>query len=566
VSDSGASHPNILWITTHDINPDLGCYAGVWPGAEYAHTPNLDRLAAEGARYDNAFVTTPVCAPSRSAIITGMFPTTVGTMHMRTKAVPPAEVHPIPEYLRAAGYYCTNAAFTDYQFPTPVTVFDDFGPQAHWRNRLDPDQPFFAAFHGIVTHESQIYVNDERFARNTSRLTPDDRHDPALAPVPPCYPDTPVFRQAVARYSDLITAMDGWAGDILSQLAEDGLADNTLVVFWSDHGRGFPREKRWPYEAGLHVPLLVRWPGQIAPGTVRKELVWLMDLAATMLVIAGLPVPEYMQARPIFDAQGRPSEPRQYVFGHRDRMGETEDTVRTVRDGRFHYLRNYHPDRPYMQHQDYADQTSTWQALRRLRFAEAQQLGQGRVPSVVPPAQRQFLSTTKPVEELYDVRADPHEIHNLAADPAYSADLERLRNELDRWEQQYPDLGLIPETELLQRWRPEGNFSTTAPPAIRIEDGKITADCATEGASIGWTADPPGPPPDPAAPGAPNPAMENTGDPDTGDRSWHLYSGPFDAPTGRTLWFRAQRLGYLQSEDVAVVADLNVSEGSMTSG
>jgi N-sulfoglucosamine sulfohydrolase len=336
-------HPNILWISTHDINPHLGCYAGVYPHAEYAHTPNLDRLAAEGVRYDNAVATTPVCGPSRSAIITGMYPTAIGTMHMRTKAVLPPEVRPITEYLRAAGYYCTNSAFTDYQFHTPVTAFDDFGPQAHWRNCPEPDQPFFAMFHGMVTHESQIYTDDERFAQNTRRLTPKGRHDPDAAPVPLNYPDTAVFRQAVARYNDLITAMDYWVGDILQQLEEDGLAKDTLVVFWSDHGRGFPREKRWPYECGLRVPLIVRWPGKIAPGTVQTAPTCTMDLAATTLAVAGLPVPDYMHARPLFDAQGRFTQPRQYVFSHRDRMGETEDTVRTVRDGRFRYMRNVHP-------------------------------------------------------------------------------------------------------------------------------------------------------------------------------------------------------------------------------
>lgn len=553
MGDNDTRRPNILWISTHDINPHLGCYEGIWPGAEYAVTPNLDRLAAGGARYDNAFVTTPVCAPSRSAIITGMFPTAIGTMHMRSKAVPPPEVHPFPEYLRAAGYYCTNNAFTDYQFQTPVTVFDDFGSQAHWRNRPDPDQPFFASFHGLTTHESQIYVKDEQFAINTSRLAAEERHDPAAAPVPPYYPDTPAFRQAVARYSDLITAMDYWAGDILGQLEEDGLADNTLVVFWSDHGRGFPREKRWPYEAGLHVPLLVRWPGKIAPGTVHKELICLMDLAATMLAVGGVPVPVHMHARPFFDAQGQTSaQPRQYIFGHRDRMGETEDTVRTVRDERFHYMRNYHPDRPYLQHQEYADQTSTWKELRRLRFAEAQQLTQGLVPSLATPAQRHFLATTKPAEELYDVLCDPHEINNLAADPAYTNDLERLRDELDHWEQMYPDLGMIAETELLQSWRPDGAFSTTAPPNVRIEEGTIIATCATEGASIGWTADPPGPPQDSIAQAEPSLSRESVGDPDTGGRYWHIYNGPFNVPDGLTLWFRAHRLGYLESEDVTL--------------
>lgn len=549
--------PNIIWISTHDINPHLGCYAGVYPHAEYAHTPNLDRLAAEGARYDNAIATTPVCGPSRSAIVTGMFPTTIGTMHMRTKAVPPPEVRPIPEYLRAAGYYCTNNAFTDYQFETPRTVFDEFGPQAHWRNRPEPGQPFFAMFHGMVTHESQLYTDEERFAQNTERLTTAQRHNPDDAPVPPNYPDTAVFRKAVARYNDLITAMDYWVGDILQQLEEDGLADNTLVVFWGDHGRGFPREKRWPYEGGLRVPLIVRWPDKIAPETVRAEPVSTMDLAATTLAAAGLPIPEHMQARPLFDAAGQPStNPRPYVVSHRDRMGETEDTVRTVRDARFRYMRNYHPDRPYMQHQFYADKTTTtWTELRQLRFQEAGQLNMGLRPGLLTSAQRHFMETTKPEEELYDLVVDPHETNNLAADPAYAADLQRLRDALAEWHADYPDLGMMAEAELLQQWRPDNQPQQTATPIVAVENGLLVATCATAGAVIGWTADPPS---EKATSAFDNPSMgmgEAVGNPAVDGRVWQVYRSPIVIPHGRSVWFHAQRLGYLASEQVIFTHD-----------
>ena len=542
--------PNMLWITTHDISPDLGCYAGIWPGAAYAHTPNLDQLAAAGARYDNAFAAAPVCAPSRSAILTGMYPTAIGTMHMRSRAVPPAEVGCFPEYLRAAGYYCTNNAFSDFQFQVPVTVWDDHGPQAHWRNRADPAQPFFAVFHGMVTHESQIYADDTQYQQNTSRLSPNQRHDPAVAPLPPYYPDTPVFRQAWARYSDNITAMDHWAGDLLRQLEDDGLAETTLVVFWSDHGLGMPRAKRWPYDSGLHVPLLVRWPGQITPGTIHTEPVALMDLAATMLVVAGLPIPAHLHAQPLFDAQGQPETPaRRYVFGHRDRMDEQEDTIRTVRDARFRYIRNYHPDRPAMGHHEYADRMATWQEFRRLCFEEANQLARGDLPNRLTPAQRLVVATTRPPEELYDLRADPYEIQNLADDSRYAADLERLRHALVQWQQAYGDLGMIPEMELIERWRPGGAWPLTAPPALQIANGRIVATCTTVGASIGWTADPPG------LHEALSVFSGITGDPDTGGRAWQLYTAPIAAPAGMTLWFRAHRLGYRASTDVAVTLE-----------
>lgn len=549
MSEIDARRPNILWITCHDISPDLGCYAGVWPGAEYAHTPNLDRLATEGARYDNAFAVAPVCAPSRSAIITGMYPTAIGTMHMRSHAAPPPEVRCFPEHLRAAGYYCTNF-FTDYQFKTPVTVWDENSPQAHWRNRPDPSQPFFSVFSGMMTHESQIYGSNEQHRQNTSQLTEKERHDPATAPLPPYYPDTSVFRQAWARYSDNVTAMDHWAGDLLRQLEEDGLADNTLVVFWSDHGRGFPRAKRWPYESGLHEPLLVRWPGKIAPGTVREELVYLMDLAPTMLLAAGLPIPQHMHARPLFDGQGGTSaNPRQYVFGHRDRMDETEDTSRTVRDRRFRYIRNYHPDRPYAQHLEYVERMPTWQELRRLRFEEATQRGRGDVPNLLTPVQRAFMATTKPEEELYDVQADPHEIQNLAGDPRYADDVDRLRGELERWQQEYGDLGLLPEDALIERWRPGGEFQVTAEPRIQIEHGRLVASCATPGASIAWTTDPPR---ESKSEDGQARLGSMVGDPETGGRYWHLYSHAFAVPSGATVWFRAHRLGYRESADVAV--------------
>ncbi|GAB4117403.1 MAG: sulfatase-like hydrolase/transferase [Roseiflexaceae bacterium] len=537
--------PNIVWITCHDISPDLGCYAGIWPGAEYAYTPNLDQLANEGMRYDHAYAVAPVCAPSRSAIITGCFPTAIGTMHMRSHAVLPEEIRCFPEYLRAAGYYCSNF-FTDYQFQTPVTVWDDCSPQAHWRNRPDPDQPFFAVFSGMMTHESQIDSPGMPREQIHAKLPPAARHDPAQAPLPPYYPDTPVMRQAWANYSDNISLLDLWVGDLLQQLAEDGLAEKTLVVFWSDHGRGFPRAKRWPYESGLHEPLIVRWPGKIAPGRTNTDLVYLMDLAATMLEVVGLPIPGHMHAQPLFDRTGQLRPGRQYLFGHRDRMDETEDTMRSVRDQRFRYIRNSYPERPYAQHLVYAEQMSTWKELRRLRFEEATMQGRGEQPNLLTPVQRRFLASNRPAEELYDLQADPHEITNLAADPAYQADLLRLRTAVDAWQAEVGDLGLIPEQQLIAQWRPAGHLQQTAPPTVALIDGLVVATCATAGASLAWTIDPPDPSYQPSA------FARITGDPDTGGRSWRLYTTPLDLPPGTTLWIRAHRIGFRASEDCQV--------------
>lgn len=539
--------PNILWISTHDINPDLGCYKGMWPGAEHATTPNLDRLAAEGALFEHAFAAAPVCAPARSAIMTGCFPTAIGTMHMRTKAVPPPAVRLLPEYFRAAGYYTTNNVFTDFQVDVPPTVFDDCSPTAHWRNRPTPDTPFFAAFHGLTTHESQIYLDDDAFAAATSNVPVEARQREAEVLIPPYYPDTPVFRRAMARYGELITEMDHWVGGILSELEKDGLAGNTIVVFWSDHGKGMPRAKRWPNEAGLREPLLIRWPGKIPAAHVVSDLVHTMDLAPTMLAACGMPVPPHMNGVPLFDQAGNIAvEPNKYTFAGRDRMDEAEDTSRTVRDARYRYIRHFHPDRPSMMHTRYPDHLATWDEFRRLHFEEANQIGRGQLPDMLSPLQRSLLAVPRPSEELYDLQADPHETQNLAHDPQHAAQLNRLRDALELWQQRHGDLGFLPESELLNRWRPEGKAPAVAEPlVVETRDGLI-AECKTPGSSIAWTTDP-------ATEESSFEPHDFIGSPLRDGRRWHLYTGPI-TPGTTHIWFRAFRLGYEPSHDVVLPA------------
>lgn len=512
-------------------------------------SPNLDRLAAEGVRYDNAFASAPVCAPARSAIMTGCFPTAIGTMHMRTKAIPPPEVRLLPEYFREAGYYCTNNWFTDFQVEVPPTVFDDCSPAAHWRNRPSEDTPFFAAFHGMTTHESQIYVDDDAFAKATRHVQPPDRHNPSDAPLPPYYPDTLVFRKAWARYADLITEMDSWVGGILDQLEEDGLAENTLVVFWSDHGRGMPRAKRWATESGLREPLIMRWPGVIERGTVRSEIVHTMDLAPTMLEACGLHVRRHMHGMPLISADGTFKEkPNDYVYAGRDRMDESEDTSRTVRDQRYRYVRNFHPDRSPMPHIDYPDHTDTWAELRRMSSEEARQLACGQLPGLFTDLQRTLVAASKPDEELYDLALDPHETHNLSAEPDHVDVLLRMRAALKEWQARYGDLGLLPERQLLESWRPQGSAPVTKAPTLLMTPEGIAADCATPGASIGWTADPP-------AADRERPLMEAvTGSPESDGRSWQLYTEPIRPDGSRTIWFRAWRLGFQPSRQIPVAA------------
>ena len=519
--------PNILWISTEDMSQDLGCY-----GDTYAISPNLDRFAAQSVRYTNAFATAPVCAPSRSAIITGMYPTTIGSMHMRSKAVPPAGVRAFTEYLRAAGYYCTNNSKTDYNFEAPPshrppdTVWDESSATAHWRHRPDKNQPFFAVFNIMVTHESQIRVPDAQYRKNTQRLMPEQFHDPAKAKLPPYYPDTSLVRKDWARYYDNITAMDYIVADLLKQLEEDGLAENTVVFFWSDHGRGLPRAKRFVYDSGLRVPLIVRWPGQIQPGTVNDELVCLFDLGPTALSLAGVPVPRHMQAQPILGDQKR--APRQYAFAHRDRMDEAPDTCRSVVDKRYHYIRNFHPDRPYAQHIEYLEEMPTMKEWRRL-YKDHMNALDPSYGKVLNPVQLLFMAPQKPSEELYDLTTDPYEIDNLAQSPQHRDILKRMRRALEQWQQETADLGLMPEMELRERMRPGGVWQRTAGPTVKEAAAgplvKVKLECATEGASIAYTTE----------------MGENP--------HWLLYTGELNLKRPVTLRVKACRFGYLDSAE-----------------
>jgi len=432
------ARPNILWITCEDISPNLGCY-----GDAYARTPVLDRLASQGVRYTNAYGITGVCAPNRSCLITGVYPSTLGSHDMRSTTRLPEAIKCFPEYLRRAGYYCTNNSKTDYNFPTPATAWDESSNRAHFRNR-PAGKPFFAVFNFTVCHESQIRQPDAAFFRKTARLSEDQRHDPAKVAVPPFHPDTPEVRQDWARYHDLITAMDYLAGDVLEQLEEDGLAGETIVFFFSDHGAGMPGCKKWVWESGLHVPMIVRFPKKYrdwAPGdagTTTDRLVSFVDFAPTVLSLAGVEIPAHMQGRAFLGPAA--TAPREYVYAIRDRMAERYDTVRVVRDKRFQYLRNYMPHRTWSQFVSYTEEMPTMKVWRAMA-------GQGKLDAV----QARYFSPQKPTEELYDTAADPHQIRNLAGDPKYADVLRRMRRESAAWMLETHDLGLLPEYEMHRR-------------------------------------------------------------------------------------------------------------------
>lgn len=516
--------PNILWISFEDISPRLGCY-----GDPVATTPHIDRLAREGIRYENAFAVAGVCAPSRASVITGMYPTFIGAHHMRVshthpmapdlptpyEAVPPPQVRLLPEMLRAQGYYTCNNEKTDYQFASPFTAWDDCSDSAHWRNR-EENQPFFAVFNNTQTHESNMWPEKG----------PEPKIGLSSVEVPPYLPDDRGTREALARHYQNIASNDQWAGELLMQLEKDGELENTIIMFWSDHGDGLPRAKRWPYDAGIRVPLIVRLPKGKMAGSVQKELVSLIDLAPTALSLADLPLPRHLQGAPFL---GSEAQGRDYVFATRDRCDESYDRVRAARDERFKYIRHYYPNTPYLQWIPYRNRHPAMQELWRRK--EAGQLTRQQEP---------FMGN-RPVEELYDTAVDPHELNNLTGMTALSGTLERLRGELDRWEDRFDRFGEIPEREMVGSWWPKGEQpATAAPVALPLANssldqtldqplqklaakGLVQLHCSTQGASIGYRFD--------AGP-------------------WKLYSQPFQIPRGaEKLRAKAIRIGYQESPE-----------------
>lgn len=495
--------PNILWISCEDISPNLGCY-----GDKYASTPNLDRLAQDGMRFSQAFTPAGVCAVVRSGIITGMYPISIGSQHMRSRIVTPVGVRCFSEYLRAAGYFCTNKSKTDYQFDAPVTAWDrQGGNHQDWRNRA-PGQPFFSVINLTISHESQIRHSHALHQQVLAQLDPTQHHDPDKAGkfLPPIYPNTPATRLDWAFYQDNISEMDRQVGEVLKRLDEDGLSDNTIVVFWSDHGRGLPRGKRWIYDSGTHIPFIIRWPGKLKPATVNDELVNTEDLTATTLALAGVDRPDYMHGRVIVGDQKQPAP--EYIFFHRDRMDEAYELMRGCRDHKFKYIRNYEPHKPYAQHISYMNKMPTLLEMRRMDLE-----------GTLKGAEMAFMRKSKPVEELYDIVNDPHETVNLAGKAKFKDILAKMRNETIAWQDEIGDLGLVPEPIMMENMRPGNQMQRTSKPQINRNGELITVTCSTPGASI---------------------QIIQPNKPDK------LYTGPFKA-TGQVRAV-ATRIGYQNSE------------------
>ncbi len=423
-----ADKPNILWLTAEDHGPHLGCY-----GDKFATTPNIDALAKRGMIYTRAWSCAPVCAPARTCIISGRWAPSNGAEHMRSEVPMPAGHKMYPQLMREAGYFCTNNAKEDYNLSKPEDVWNDSSKKGHWNKRAD-GQPFFAIFNHEDSHESRIRAKPHTLV-----------HDMAGVTVPPYQPDTPEVRHDWAQYYDNLTTVDGRVAGRLKEIEEAGLAEETIVFYYADHGPGMPRSKRWPYNSGLHVPLIVFFPEKwkhLAPkgysaGGKSDELVSFIDLAPTLLSMAGVPVPDYLQGRAFAGAHVKPAP--QFVHGFRGRMDERYDMVRSVTDGRHVYIRHYMPHLPYGQYLNYMFQQATTRVWHDLFVA-------GKTSEV----QSRFWKE-KPSEELYDLQSDPWEIENLATSTAHVDVLAKLRAAHTDWMIQSRDLGFIPEAERLAK-------------------------------------------------------------------------------------------------------------------
>ncbi|MDB9755909.1 sulfatase-like hydrolase/transferase [Winogradskyella sp.] len=534
------AQPNILWIVTEDISPMLSFY-----GDDTAKTPNLDALAKESVVYDNAFAVVGVCGPSRSSIITGMYPTSIGTMHMRTgqdvmnwgkrtyktktnrydlegneivqySAVIPGYVKCFTEYLRKDGYFTTNNEKTDYQFAAPITAWDENGKKAHWRNRNE-SQPFFSVFNFGTTHESRIWKNTDL----------PQTVDPKSVLVPPYFQDTETSRNDIARVYSNIELMDRQVGEIIQQLKDDGLYDNTIIFFYSDHGGPLPRQKREPYESGLHVPFMVKGlDGKIGHS---EQMVSFVDLAPTVLSLANIKAPKHIQGKAFLGEYV--TEKREVAYATSDRFDEFTDRSRTVYFDDFIYIKNDFPEKVWYKDVGYRKQVPMMTEMLSLR--EAGKLNE---------TQLKWFSY-KPKEELYNRKTDPHNLNNLAQDSNHKIQLEKGRSLILEFKKgQLEDKAMQPEAQMVKDMWPDFVQPITKPVTLststtlstgsdETSQGKtITLSSKTKGASIAYII-----------------SNELSQDYDF-NSPWQLYSEPIQLKKGDVIYAIAERIGYKVSE------------------
>jgi N-sulfoglucosamine sulfohydrolase len=538
VEKPASSRPNFVIIMFDDMSPRIGAF-----GDRVAHTPNLDAFARTAIRYPNTFTTSPVCAPSRAALFSGRHQQGIGAQHMRTRgisglpghgpveydAVPPPEVKWFPELLRGAGYYTINVGKTDYQIGNPATIWDVNAMDADWRKRPD-DQPFLAFINLQRTHESFLWPQDMRsdnalimrlVQRNRAMLAGQThRTDPARVHVPAYLPDHPVIRAEIARVYDNITLEDESVGRIVAALKQDGDFDNTVIIVTADHGDGLPRVKRAIYDAGLRVPLMVRLPGAIAANSRRDELISFVDLAPTILSLAGLTPPRWMQGQAFLGPAK--AAPNRYVFAGADRFDEVPEWQRTAIDGRYQYVRNLAPAQPFFRRLAFRDVLPSMQALWRMQ-------GDGSLP----PDVAQYFTAPRLAEELYDLRRDPDTVRNLASDPQHGRILRRMRAQYERWTRAIGDDSRLDERAMVARMWRGSTQPVTAMPTITLagSKGKREARISSRspGASIRYRI---------------------------GDGSWRLYTRPVSISEGAVIEASAVRYGFTESSAARlIVAD-----------
>ena len=510
--------PNILCIVCEDISPYLGCY-----GDAVAVTPNLDNFSRESIRYTGMYTTIGVSSPSRAALITGMYPTSIGANNMRTaqNKSKPAGIHPydvvLPagikcytEQMRAAGYFCTNNSKTDYQFAAPLTAWDEQGDRAHWKHAPE-GMPFFSIFNLNVTHEFQVMKR----ADQPLSVQPED------IILPPYYPDDPVVRKDMAILYSNITEMDRQFQILVDELKASGKLDNTIIIWYSDNGGPMPRQKRELYESGALVPFMIRFPDGYKAGTVDRGLHMFVDIPATILSLAGLPVPEYMHGRPFLGQYKQKS--RKYVYGARDRLDTFYEKQGCVRDERYRYIRNYRIEQP-----DYLPIISRAAMPMMARMAELHEAGNLNAD------QEKWFKYPRPEIEFYDVQADPHELNNLADNPKYKKKIKELSDEFDRWISTYNKMWKYTEPELIEMFRPGGVQPVVARPEVKIENGTATLTCSTEGASIAYQINGRG----------------------LNEHHWFLYTGPFSVNPGDKISAIGVRAGYKDSSIQAEADEL----------
>ena len=520
-SSEQKQQPNIIWISFEDISPYFSFY-----GDSSAVTPNIDKLASESVIYDRVYSAAGVCAPSRSAIITGMYPTYMGTNHMRTgkdimswgrktykkeygvkdvkgvnipeySAVIQPEIKCFPEFLRANGYYCTNNAKTDYQFAAPFTAWDENDTNAHWKH-TPKGKPFFAVFNLNVTHESKLWKH-----KNLPLTV-----NPKDVKVPPFYPDNDSIRLDIARQYSNVEMLDKQVAKLLQELKDAGQYDNSYIFFFSDHGGAMPRGKREAISAGLHVPFLIKYPKGMNKIGRDDKLISFVDLAPSILDLAGVKKPEYMQGKSMF------SENRDYIFAARDRMDEFTTRRRTVSDGKYLYVKHLFPNEVRYQNIQYRMQLTSMRNLYKLH-------NEGKLNKT----QELWFTPLDGDEELYDLENDPYEINNLAKDKDSEKILKRFREVYSNWRNEISDRCDKPESEMLEEMWPGGVQPTTKQVIANKNNNTITLSCETEGASIGYRID---------------------------GGKWQLYTKPISIEKGKKVEAKAIRIGYKESDILTI--------------